>query len=655
MCGIAGFSTHEYPNLSKEHLLAMGNAIRHRGPDANGEYLDEHIGLCHRRLSILDLSESGNQPMFSQDEQCVIVFNGEIYNFPELRTELEAQGSSFVSSTDTEVILHLYQKMGIKCLEKLNGMFAFALWDKQAQSLFIARDRIGKKPLYFLSYENRFAFASEIKSLLCLPDVPKEIRSDAVYDFFAYQYIPDPKSIFKHIHKLRPGHFLLYKAGEISIEQYWDVDFSAQSNQSEAEFKTQLQDLAQACTKRRMLSDVPLGAFLSGGVDSSGVVAMMAKEMQNQQHSSDTNRKNEKDRVTTCTIAFDDDKFNEAEFAQSVANQYNTDHHEFMVSQNVSDTLEDIVAFFDEPFADPSLVPTFYVSELARQAVTVAIAGDGGDEVFAGYQKYNTDDIENRLREKFPLWMRTHVFPSLTKIFSRFENRVLRKAHSLFSSLSVSPAMGFYLTNSQIKDHQWQNLVKPEFADALGAYHPSENTLRAYESAKGKDHLSRILYTDMKTYLPGGILVKVDRMSMANSLEVRAPLLDKEMIEFAATMPSELKFKDGEKKYLLKEAFKHLLPDDILYRKKMGFSVPLASWFRAELKGLAERYLVNTPKGLTQFFKQAEIERLWQQHQSNQADHSNLLWSMLMFELWWQRYMLNDQHDSYAQKGEVSA
>ncbi|GLR70927.1 asparagine synthase (glutamine-hydrolyzing) [Agaribacter marinus] len=629
MCGIAGFLHKNFVKLDKSHLVNMGNAIAHRGPDAHDEYIDDYVGLCHRRLSILDLSEAGIQPMFSPDKQVIIVFNGEIYNFPELKEELIGDGIVFNTGTDTEVIIHLYIKYGNACVAKLNGMFAFTIWDKRDNSMLIARDRLGKKPLYYLEHDGRFAFASEIKALLTLPDVPREIRYDAVRDFFTYQYVPDPKSIFKHIHKLPAAHYMIITGGNVSLHKYWELDFSSPSTQSEAYLKQELQTLANACTKRRMLSDVPLGAFLSGGVDSSGVVAMMAKQ-------SDAP-------VTTCTIAFDDKKYNEAEFAKTVAEQYETAHHEFLVSQNVTDTLEHIVSFFDEPFADPSLVPTFFVSELARQAVTVAIAGDGGDEVFAGYEKYTTDDIENRLREKFPLWMRKNIFPSMAKIFAISENSLFRKAKSLLTSLSVSPEIGFYMTNAQMQDSQWESLANEHISDALGHYHPSEITTKFYDEANGPDHLSKILYTDIKTYLCGGILVKVDRMSMANSLEVRAPILDKEIMEFAAKVPSKFKFNNGEKKYLLKEAFKDYLPDDILYRKKMGFSVPLAKWFREEIKLIAEKFLIKNAKGLPTIFNMARVNDYWQQHQTNKADHSAILWSMLMFEMWWQRYMPDEQ------------
>jgi asparagine synthase (glutamine-hydrolysing) len=627
MCGIAGFLTKNYEQLTTNDLVAMGNAISHRGPDAHGEYLDNTVGLCHRRLSILDLSEAGNQPMFSDDENVVIVFNGEIYNFLELRQELQQDGVSFRSGTDTEVIIKLYEKHGVDCLEKLNGMFAFALWDKKRNKLFIARDRLGKKPLYYYQEEptsgqnnanqsfEKFAFGSEIKAILALPDIKKEIRLDAVHDFFAYQYIPDPKSIFKHIHKLPPAHYMVIEQGLISIEKYWELSFAHQSELDEKQNVSILQDLITQTTKRRMISDVPLGAFLSGGVDSSGVVATMSTLSDKP--------------IKTCTIAFDNKKYNEAEFARSVAEQYGTEHHEFLVHQNVADSIEHIVSFFDEPFADPSLIPTFFVSELARKEVTVAIAGDGGDEVFAGYEKYASDHIENQLRNKFPHWIRKTIFPTLATGFGMVNIDLCKRAKSLLTSLSVSPQMGFYITNSFITDEAWNKLATNDVKEQLGNYHPSSFTLEKYNEADGPDHLSKILYTDMKTYLTGGILVKVDRMSMANSLEVRAPILDREVIEFAATLPSDLKFKNKEKKYILKEAFKPYLNDDILYRKKMGFSVPLAQWFRVEIKAIAQRYLIDEASGLGTIFDLQQVSQVWNEHQNEQRDH----------EMWWQRYM----------------
>jgi asparagine synthase (glutamine-hydrolysing) len=625
MCGIAGF-THFSGNMGNlDTLKRMGESIRHRGPDAGKEYLDEFVGLAHRRLAIIDLSELGVQPMTSFDGRYIIAFNGEIYNFLQHRQTLVKEGYPFKSHSDTEVILALFARDGINMLDKLNGMFAFALWDTLTQKLLIARDRLGKKPLYYLQTQNQFAFASEIKAILTLPNVPKNVRLDAVHDFFAYQYVPDPKTIFADIHKLPPAHYMWVSAEGIEIQQYWDVSFKKTSQENEEKLTAELLQLATERTKDRMVSDVPLGAFLSGGIDSSGVVAMMAL--------------NSTTPVKTCSIGFDDKKFNETEFAREVAEKYHTEHHEFTVHQNVAENLEKIVSYFDEPFADPSLVPTFFVSELARSQVTVAIAGDGGDEVFAGYEKYTTDDIENRLRAKFPKFMRKSWFPVLANLAAKSELTVFRKAKSLLTSLSLEPAMGFYLTNAQIEDRLWQRLATDKTKQGLMGYHPSQLTLDAYNNADGPDHLAKILYTDLKTYLPGGILVKVDRMSMANSLEVRAPLLDKDIVEFAATLPSAMKFKEGEKKHILKQAFKPLLPDGILYRKKMGFSVPLASWFRNEIKDLAHEYLFNKSKGIQQFFNMQVVRELWEQHQAHKADHATVLWSMLMFQMWWFRYM----------------
>lgn len=640
MCGIAGFTTFNNELADKNQLKAMGNAIFHRGPDAGKEFVDNNIGLCHRRLAIIDLSEAGVQPMTSVDEQYTIAFNGEIYNYQALRKTLADEGYQFRTHTDTEVILALYAKEGTACLAKLNGMFAFALWDKQAQSLFIARDRMGKKPLYYHYTDGNVYFASELKALLTLPNIPKNVRTDAVYDFFAYQYVPDPKTIFDDVFKLEPAHFMVIDASGMKTEKYWDISFAKTNNLTEDEFKKELITLTEKCTETRMVSDVPLGAFLSGGVDSSGVVALM----------SNIAKKNNTGKVTTCSIGFDDEKFNEVEFARAVAEQYNTDHHEFTVHQNVNNELEKIVAFFDEPFADPSLVPTYFVSELARQQVTVAIAGDGGDEVFAGYEKYSVDHVENQLREKFPLWVRKSIFPSLAKLAGCFKATPFKRANSLLTSLSVEPAMGFYITNSFITDETWQSLVNNKTKQSLGSYHPSQITIDKYNQADGPDHIAKILYTDMKTYLPGGILVKVDRMSMANSLEVRAPILDYKLIELAATIPSKYKFNTAknppEKKYILKEIFKPLLTDDILYRKKMGFSVPLAQWLREEIKDIAEDRLFNRDCGLVDYFKPEAIKKLWQEHQKGSVDHSSPLWSMLMFQMWWDKYMAEPNNTS---------
>ncbi|PCJ89276.1 MAG: asparagine synthase (glutamine-hydrolyzing) [Thiotrichaceae bacterium] len=626
MCGIAGFTRFFDATGDTASLLRMGDRIAHRGPDAHGEYLDDGVGLCHRRLSIIDLSAAGNQPMFSEDGNLVIVFNGEIYNFLELRKELEQKGYSFKTRTDTEVILALYQLEGARCLDKLFGMFAIALWDKHKQELFLARDRLGKKPLYYYHDQKRFIFASEIKSILEIESVPKEIRHDAIYDFFVYQYVPESKSIFKNINKLNPGHYLTINKNGVDVKQYWDVSFKEQSTSSEDEIADGLLDVIDTCTKQRMISDVPLGAFLSGGVDSSGVVALMAN--------------NSEKPVVTCSIGFDSKKYDEIQYAKQVAEQYHTTHHELTVKENVLDHLQHIAGFFDEPFADQSLVPTYFVSQLAKTKVTVALAGDGGDENFAGYSKYSVDQIENNLRNKVPGFIRKNLFPAFVNPLQQSNVRVFNRAATLLNAMSKSPAEGFYLTNTFMTDTMWNRLANDNLKREVNGYHPSTISMQFYNEADADDHLSRVLYTDIKTYLVGDILVKVDRMSMANSLEVRAPILDHRVVEYAASIPSTLKLQQKEKKYILKKAFSRLLPPDILYRKKMGFSVPLTHWLRNELKATAEAKLFQTENGLSNFFKPAEIKNIWLEHQQGIRDHSAVLWSLLMFEFWWQKYMV---------------
>ncbi len=625
MCGIAGFTRFFDATGDVSSLLRMGERIAHRGPDAHGEYLDDGIGLCHRRLSIIDLSSAGNQPMFSEDGNLVIVFNGEIYNFLELRKELEQKGYRFKTRTDTEVILALYQFEGPRCLDKLFGMFAIALWDKQKQELFLARDRLGKKPLYYYHDQKRFIFASEIKSILEIESVPREIRHDAIYDFFVYQYVPESKSIFKNIDKLKPGHYLTINKHGMKVKQYWDVSFKAQSTSNEEEIADGLRDIIETCTKQRMISDVPLGAFLSGGVDSSGVVALMAN--------------NSEKPVVTCSIGFDSKKYDEIQYAKQVAEQYHTTHHELTVKENILDNMQHIASFFDEPFADQSLVPTYFVSQLAKTKVTVALAGDGGDENFAGYSKYSVDQIENNLRNKVPGFIRENVFPPFVDPLQKSHVRALKRAGTLLNAISKSPAEGFYLTNTFMTDAMWNRLANDNLKRELDGYHPSTISMQFYNDADADDHLSRVLYTDIKTYLVGDILVKVDRMSMANSLEVRAPILDHRVVEYAASIPSSLKLQQKEKKYILKKAFERYLTPEILYRKKMGFSVPLAQWLRTELKAVAEEKLFQAENGVSNYFKITEIKTIWLEHQQGIRDHSAALWSLLMFEFWWQEYI----------------
>ena len=623
MCGIAGFTQFHRVVGNKETLEEMGRVIEHRGPDAHGNYIDDHVGLCHQRLSIIDLSSAGNQPLLS--ENFVIVFNGEIYNFISLREELVQEGYQFKTKTDTEVVLALYEKEGPSCLDKLNGMFAIAIWDKSKEELFLARDRIGKKPLYYYNHGKDIVFASEIKALLTLKQIPREIRTDALYDYFTYLYIPDPKTIFKNIYKLEPGHYLLINKNTVEKKQYWDLSFATQTSKTKQEISDDVHDSLKECVERRMISDVPLGAFLSGGVDSSAVVGIMAKK--------------EEKPVTTCSIGFDSKKYDEVEYAQQIADLFKTDHHEFTVKEDLASHIETIAHFFDEPFADSSMLPTYFVSKLARQKVTVALAGDGGDENFAGYSKYTVDLFEHKLRSFFPSFFKTAIFPPVVKFLQNKNQKYLKKAYTLLNSICASPARGFFMTNAFCTDSQWHALARPSLQEELGNYHPSKVTEDHYNNSDATEHLSKVLYTDIKTFLPGDILVKVDRMSMANSLEVRAPMLDYEFVSLAAQIPAQMKFNKGDKKHILKEAVKRFLPDNILYRKKMGFSVPLAQWFREDIKTFAHEKLFANDNGISVYFDTVELENIWQEHQNKIRDHGTILWSFLMFELWWQHYM----------------
>lgn len=622
MCGITGFTKSFCCTGDISLIRKMGDCIAHRGPDANGEYLDDYIGLGHRRLSIIDLSDAGNQPMVSSCGRFVIVFNGEIYNFLELRQELVLSGFKLKTQTDTEVLLELYRQYGRSCLDRLNGMFAFAIWDRQDKRLFLARDRIGKKPLYFFhSHGDKLAFASEIKPLLKIPNISPEIDPTSIVDYLKYQYVPAPKTIFRSIHKLPAGHCLeLEIGGEPQISSYWDVDFSKSFNGTEFDACEQLLDLLTDSTAIRMIADVPLGSFLSGGIDSSAIVALMCRSSQK--------------KVKTCSIGFDDRRHDETPFAREIAQLYGTDHREYFVRENLSDTVRLLPRFFDEPFADSSAVPTYHVSRLARQDVTVALAGDGGDENFGGYEKYRTELIEDRVRKFVPKPFLQFIQWSTTGLRKEF----LRKAATLSQAALSNPALAFYSTNTFISDWELSRLLSCSLQKSCSDYDPSVHTTIHWSKMEGADHVASMLYTDLKTYLPGDILVKVDRMSMAHSLEVRAPILDYRVIEFAASLPSEWKIRGLNKKYVLKQCFGTFLPSHILHRPKHGFTVPLDTWFRNELRELATENLFND-QIMGSYFSIRRLEELWQEHQHGKMNHGTLLWMLLVFSLWHKEYM----------------
>lgn len=622
MCGIAGFIRSCAPQAQEELLKRMGEVIRHRGPDASGEYLDAEVGLAHRRLSILDLSALGNQPMHSADGRFVIVFNGEIYNFIELRAELERGGVSFRSRTDTEVILALYDRHGVACLELLNGMFAFALWDKQRHTLLLARDRIGKKPLYYYhAGGDRLAFASEIKSLLELPGMAKKIEPTALADYLKYLYIPAPKTIYQNIYKLPPAHYLeLAVGGEPRLAEYWDVDFAADSALSAEEAEGRLLELLLDSTACRLITDVPLGAFLSGGVDSSAVVALMSRVSP--------------EPVKTCSIGFIDKRHDESRYAREIADMFRTEHREYQVGEDLAVTAELLPRYFDEPFADSSALATYHVCRLARQSVTVALAGDGGDESFAGYGKYLIELKEQLVRHTVPRPLLTLLHAAACLV----DHPLGRKARSLTGSALCESAQGYYRTNSFIEDELLNELLAEPLRRSCSGYDPGAYTRLYWDKVAGADHVTSMLYTDLKTYLPGDILVKVDRMSMAHSLEVRAPFLDYRVIEFAARLPSNWKIAAGAQKIILKRVFGRLLPESVFSRPKQGFTVPLESWFRGDLKQLAQEQLL-TASPLADYLDQAVLRRIWDEHQGGRRNHGTLLWSLLMLALWHREYL----------------
>lgn len=643
MCGIGGV-VRQQPGSDRQltrWLERMGDTMVHRGPDAGRYWLDPSIGMVHRRLSIIDLSDAALQPMHSPSGRYVMVFNGEIYNFSALRAELEAEGVRFQSQSDSEVLLAIYERDGADCLPRLNGMFAIAIWDRERQELFLARDRLGKKPLYFYQQGDHFAFASEIKALLVLPFVERKVRPDALQDYFFHQYVPDPKTIFNNIHKLPPGHWMTLRGSVQHQQCWWQLSFKANRQKSSAQFQHELMQLLDDSVKLRMISDVPLGAFLSGGVDSSAIVGMMAR------HSSKP--------VTTCAIGFDVEAFDEVAYAKQVAQQFRTEHHEYTVADKVADELIGIARYFDEPFADPSFVPTYFVSQLARRQVTVALAGDGGDESFAGYNKYQIDRTENQLRQWFPGPVRRGVFPPLASILGQVKHPLARKGRSLLSTLAQSSERSLFVSNSFFDERLWRYLIREDFERSLSGYDSAETTEYHYRQSDGEDPLARALYTDIKTWLPGDILVKVDRMSMANSLETRAPLLDYRVVELAASIPSEMKLHRGEKKYIFKQALQTLLDEEILNRRKMGFSVPLAAWLRNELRPLGERLLFAPDAGLKEWFRMERVHTLWERHQGGHIDYAPELWSLLVFEIWWQGYMLADDAANAASETPVPA
>jgi asparagine synthase (glutamine-hydrolysing) len=623
MCGIAGVvETYRDGTVDESTVHRMCEAIVHRGPDDEGIYVKDGVGLGMRRLSIIDLA-AGHQPVFNEDKTVWIVFNGEIYNFPELRTELEKRGHRFYTHTDTEVIVHLYEDFGADCVNKLRGMFAFALYDEPRRKLLLARDRFGKKPLHYAVEKGRLLFGSEIKAILAVAPDLAMVNNEALLQYMYFGYIPDPISAFLPIQKLLPGHLLEFEAGQVRVRQYWNLPaYGTHQPSSREECLEELEWRLAEAVRIRLISDVPLGALLSGGTDSSTVVALMARASSKP--------------VKTFSIGFAHNDFNEAHYARIVAKHFNTEHHELVLEPNVLETVETLTSSLEEPFGDSSMLPTYYVSCMARKHVTVALSGDGGDEIFAGYDRYAIN-LRRQVFERIPRWARhlyrEKVFPWLPQNMRgrRFSYNVsLPWRERYVDSISFLP-----LFERDIP------LLSDEFREILRTSDNPENVMyRYFGEAPTTDPVSQMLYVDTKTYMVGDILTKVDRMSMATSLEVRVPILDHLFVEWATGLPAEWKLRRGQQKYILRKLAERVgVPREVLYRPKQGFALPLVHWIRNELKDLTMSVLLE-PRTLQRgYFNPTGVRRLLDEHFQGFRDHSDGIWRLLMLELWHRNFL----------------
>jgi asparagine synthase (glutamine-hydrolysing) len=622
MCGITGiFDTQARGSIDPAALRRMNDSQLHRGPDEGSVHIEPGLGFGHRRLSIIDIA-TGQQPLFNEDHSVVVVFNGEIYNYQSLIPELQALGHVFRTKSDTEVIVHAWESWGADCVNRFRGMFAFALWDRNRQTLFLGRDRLGVKPLYYAWLDDgSLLFGSELKSLLAHGGLSRELDPLAIEEYFALGYVAEPRTVFRQARKLSPGHTLLVQRGQPAREPqpYWDVRFTLDNAIGTDEACAELVARLKESVRLRMIAEVPLGAFLSGGVDSSAVVATMAGLSA--------------EPVNTCSIAFDDPAFNEAAFAQRVADRYRTNHRVETVQSDDFDLIDTLARLYDEPYADSSAIPTYRVCQLARKHVTVALSGDGGDESFGGYRRYRLHLMEERMRSALPKGLREPLFGMLGRVYPKADwaPRMFR-AKTTFEGMARSSVEAYFHSVSILRDPMRAELFSPLLKSTLAGYHARQVFDDHARRAGTDDPLALIQYLDLKTYLVGDINTKVDRASMAHSLEVREPLMDHEIVEWLATLPSSLKIRGQEGKFLLKKAMEPLLPDDVLYRPKMGFAVPLARWFRGPLKQRVRDAVLGPRLAETGWFNAVYLRHLVDAHQSGVRDYSSPLWTLLMFE-----------------------
>ena len=617
MCGIVGAVGGDKTFLVNRELAdAMCQVIEHRGPDDRGMYFVPPVFIGMQRLSIIDL-ESGDQPIHNEDKSVWVVFNGEIYNYRELKQELEARGHRFYTQSDSECIVHAYEEYGERCFERFRGMFAIAIWDQKHQRLVLARDRLGKKPLYYAHVDGNLVFGSELKSLLLVPGVGRELRDEAIYDYLLYGYVPTPKSIFSDVQKVAPGCSLRYENDRVSQKRYWQLEFQPKWQASEAELTQRLHDHLDDAVKSRLVSDVPFGAFLSGGLDSSVVVALMARHMDRP--------------VKTFSIGFKEEAYNELSDARQVANHIGAEHHELVVEPEAIRLTEKLVWHFDEPFADSSAIPTYLVAEMAAQHVKMVLSGDGGDEAFAGYERYRKYAIMEQLRRYSPPGL-----PSGLRLLGQaVPGRIGTRLKWLGERMAL-PYPGDYLSGVALCTPAQAASLLGKPGTQAAAY---GDVADCFTQNNGINPIDRIVGGDIGSYLLDDILVKVDRMTMANSLEARAPLLDHELMEFAARLPVSLKLRSSGGKYLLRQVARRLLPESVLAKRKQGFAIPLSEWFRTSLRGMMQDLVSSRAFRERGIFDPVAVERSFVAHCRGEADHGEHLWLVLMFELWARQFI----------------
>lgn len=624
MCGIAGkFNVSRDEPVRAHVVAAMTRALEHRGPDDEGVWVEGRIGLGNRRLAVIDLSERAHQPMSNEDGSLWIAYNGEVYGFTDLRRELEQHGHRFRSASDTEVILHAYEQFGEECLGRLRGMFAFAVWDARQQSLFVARDRVGKKPLFYYWDGRTLAFASEVRALLQDPSVPIEADPIGIHEYVTYGYVPAPRSAFRNVRKLPAGHFMVVRDGRLRVQRYWKLSYAPKWRGTEDSLCEQLMSLLDEAVRLRLVSDVPVGALLSGGVDSSIVVATMRRHVSGP--------------LKTFSIGFAEAKYNEAEYAREVARRFETDHQEFVVRPRAADLIPAIAWHYGEPFADSSALPSLIVCRMARQQVTVALNGDGGDESFLGYERYAAVRLAGAL-DWLPGSVRRRLSVSAHMRTPGSKSR-LHRLQRFVSVLGEEPRRRYARWLVFFDEERRRDLYSSAFHDQMSRHDPLSVLFQAYAASDAPDFVEQSANTDVELYLPDDLLVKMDIASMANSLELRSPLLDHRLMEFAARLPRRLKLRGTTGKYLLKKAFRGTLPTRVLYRPKMGFGIPIDAWFRTDLRALAYDTLLDTRAASRGYFRPEVVRRYLDEHISGRGHHQYRIWNLLMLELWHRTYL----------------